>query len=302
MAAFTMKITRKLFGIGERFSPSLTGRIAFRLFARTADPRRLSAGEVRANERAAPLMAEARQHRLVTERGWVLAYEFRPEIHNPDAPMALVVHGWRSRTEHMTGLIRAARDLGFRVISLDLPGHGRSSGRHITMVNAVEAVKAAETWFGPFDTLIGHSFGGAVVCNAAFGSIRRFEAVPARRLVMISAPNRMATVFSWFAEAVGLGPRSLKAMEGEVLRLSGNPIGVFSGEDQLKALGLPTLLAHAPDDRQVAFAGAEAMARAGDHVRLLRADGLGHSRIISDVKVLAEIAAFMNESRHRQAA
>lgn len=302
MAAFPMKITRKLFGFGERIAPRLSGRIAFRLFARTADPRRLSAGETRANERAEPLMAEARQHRLVTKKGWVLAYEFRSEIRNPDAPVALVVHGWRSRTEHMVGLIRAARDLGFRVISLDLPGHGRSSGRHITMVNAVEAVKAAETWFGPFDTLIGHSFGGAVVCNAAFGSIRRFEPVAAERLVMISAPNRIATVFSWFAGMVGLGSRSLKAMEDQVLRLSGNPIDVFNGEDQLKALGLPTLVVHAPDDRQVAFTSAEAMARAGDHVRLLRADGLGHSRIISDVKVLAEVAAFMNEDRHRQAA
>lgn len=302
MAAFQMKIIRQGFRFSEHVAPALAGKAAFRLFSRTTDPAKLTPGEARANERAAPLMAEARQHRLTTKAGWVMAYEFRPPIYNPESPVALIVHGWRSRTQHMTGLIRAARDLGFRVISLDLPGHGSSSGRRIHMINAVEAVKAAETWFGPFDTMIGHSFGGAVVCNAVYGSIRGFEPASANRLVMISAPNRLARIFGWFGSKVGLGPKSQKAMEAEVLRLSGNPIEVFSGEDQLKSLNIPVLIAHAPDDKQVEFAGAEAMARAGDHVRLLRADGLGHSRIISDAKILAEVAAFMNEDRQRAAA
>ncbi len=302
MAAFPMKIIRGLFGAAEYAMPGVAGRVAFHLFARTADPANLSPGEKRANDRAAPLMAEARKHRLELKRGWVTAYEFRPEIYNPNAPVALVVHGWRSRTEHMTGLIRTARDLGFRVISLDLPGHGRSSGRHITMINSVEAVKQAETWFGPFDALIGHSFGAAVSLNAAIGSVRQFRPVVANRLVLISSPNRMKAIFRWFGSTVGLGPKTQEAMELQVLRLSGNPVEAFSGDVQLKSLRLPTLIVHAPDDQQVEFSGAEAMSRAGDHVRLLRAEGLGHSRIISDARTLAEIAAFLNEDRARLAA
>ncbi|MEX0343665.1 MAG: alpha/beta fold hydrolase [Rhizobiaceae bacterium] len=239
-------------------------------------------------------MAEARRHHLVTKRGWVLAYEFKPVIYNPSAPAMLIVHGWRSRTEHMTSLIRMSRDLGFRVISLDLPGHGKSSGRQINMANAVEAVKQAETWFGPFQAMIGHSFGGVVVLNAAYGSVRQFEPVETSRMVLISSPNRMKRVFRWFGSVVGLGPKSQRAMEKEVERLTGNPVEVFCGDEQLKSLKVPTLIAHAPDDRQVEFAGAEAMAVAGGHVRLLRADGLGHSRIISDARVLAEIAGFVN--------
>lgn len=302
MTAFQTKIIRTMFGVGEYLMPGLAGRAAFKLFARTADPNKLSPGEKRANERAAPVMAQARVHRLTIPSGWVVAYEFRPAIYNPDGPVALIVHGWRSRTQHMTGLIEAARDLGFRVISLDLPGHGGSSGRHIDMIRAVEAVKAAETWFGPFDTMIGHSFGGAVICNAAYGSIRHIKPAAANRMVMISSPNRLSRIFDWFSGKVGLGAKSRQAMKSQVLRLSGNPIEVFSGEDQLKTIKCPVLIVHAPDDKQVEFAGAEAMAGAGDHVQLLRAEGLGHSRIISDAKVLAGVAAFMNEDRQQIAA
>ena len=302
MAAFQMKIIRGLFAAGEYVAPRLAGRVGFALFCRTSNPNSLSAGENRANQRAAKLMAEARRHRLTTQSGWVAAYDFRPEVYTPRAPTVLIVHGWRSRTEHMIGIIRAARDLGFRVISLDLPGHGQSSGRTINMANAVEAVKAAETWFGPFEAMIGHSFGGAVVCNAAFGSVQQFSPVSTRRLVMISAPNRLIKIFRWFGATVGLGRKSQAAMEDRVFQLSGNPIEAFSGKDQLEVMKIPTILVHAPDDKQVEYSGAVEMATAGNHVQLLSADGLGHSRIISDVKILSEIAAFLNEERARMAA
>lgn len=297
-----MKIIRILTAVGETCVPRTTGRLAFRLFCRTANPNRLSAGEKRANERAAAVMADARRHRLTTTGGWVMAYEFRPDVYSPGSPVALVIPGWRSRTEHMTGLILAARELGYRVICVDLPGHGRSSGRILNMANAVEAVKAVETWFGPIDTIIGHSFGGAVGCNAAFGSVARFAAIPVRRLVLISTPNSMPAFFRWFGGQIGLGPRSQAAMEAVVADLAGNPLDIFVNEDQLRALKVPTLLVHAPDDRQVDFASSEAMARAGDHVSLVEAGGLGHSRIISDAGVLAQVASFLHQPPRRLAA
>ncbi len=294
MTAFTKKIIRSVFRAGEFIAPTATGKAALKLFCLTKNPNKLTAGEKRANDRAAKLMDEARKHRLNISRGWVAAYDFRPEIYDPSAPTTLIVHGWRSRTEHMAGLIRMARDLGYRVISIDLPGHGKSSGRQINMANAVEAIKTAETWFGPFETMIGHSFGGAAVCNAAYGSIRQYTPVNTNRMVLISAPNRMKRIFELFGKAVGLGKKSQAVMEIQVMRLSGNPIEVFDGEAQLAQMRVPTLIAHAPDDKQVEFSGAEAMARAGSHVRLIPADGLGHARIISDSKILAEIAAFMD--------
>ena len=71
-------------------------------------------------------------------------------------------------------------------------------GRTLNMANAVEAVDAAWREFGPFDTVIGHSFGGAVVLNSAGGTISGLAARVPRRLVLVSAPNDIPNVLVQF--------------------------------------------------------------------------------------------------------
>ncbi|RUX05824.1 alpha/beta hydrolase, partial [Mesorhizobium sp. M8A.F.Ca.ET.059.01.1.1] len=150
MASFGLKVIRGVFGAAEHVAPRITGRAAFELFCRTPSTRTLTDGERRAIDRAAEFMAEARHHRLKTATGCVMVHEFRPEPGREPAGSVLVIHGWRSRTEYMRALIEGFRAAGYRVVSLDLPGHGHSQGRHLNMVNAVEAARVAGEWFGPF--------------------------------------------------------------------------------------------------------------------------------------------------------
>ena len=90
----------------------------------------------------------------------------------------LVIHGWASRTEYMKPLIESFRDAGYRVVALDLPGHGHSSGRRLTMLHALDAARVAGEWFGPFAAIVGHSFGGAVAANAVAGTSTAFRRSP----------------------------------------------------------------------------------------------------------------------------
>ena len=165
MASFGLTVIRGIFRAADHIAPRIAGRIAFELFCRTADPAKPSAGERRATEAAAAFMEEARHHRLTVGRDCVAAHEFRP-LSSRWSRTVLVVHGWRSRTEHMRAIVDGFRASGVRVIALDLPGHGASSGRRLNMANAVAAVAAADTWFGPFEAIVGHSFGGAVAVFA----------------------------------------------------------------------------------------------------------------------------------------
>ena len=138
MASIGLKVIRGVFGAAEHIAPRLTGRAAFELFCRTPNAKALTDGERRAVDRAAEFMAEARHHRLKTATGCVMVHEFRPEPGRAVAGTVLVVHGWRSRTEYMRALIEGYRAAGYRVASLDLPGHGQSRGRRLNMVNAVD--------------------------------------------------------------------------------------------------------------------------------------------------------------------
>ncbi len=293
MASIGVKVIRSLFAAAEKVAPRLAGRAAFELFCRTPNPRRLTDGERRAVNRAVPFMDGARHHRLHIARQCVVVHEFRPHAGRDNAGTVLVLHGWRSRTEYMRALIEAYRDAGFRVLSLDLPGHGASSGRRLTMVSAVRAASVVAEWFGPFVAVVGHSFGGAVAFNAVAGSIDGIAPVAASKLVLIAAPSSMPHLFRDFGRFLNLGPRTQSAVAEEVRRIAGRPLNEFDGSQLLAATPVPTLVLHAPDDREVVAEHAELFALAGNHVRLHWAPGLGHRRILSDPAIVAESLAFV---------
>ncbi|MCF6119850.1 lysophospholipase [Mesorhizobium muleiense] len=297
MASFGLKVIRGVFAAAEHVAPRLTGRAAFELFCRTPNAKILSDGERRAVDRAAGFMAEARHHRLKTKNGCVMVHEFRPEPGRRAAGTVLVIHGWRSRTEYMRTLIEAYRDAGYKVVSLDLPGHGQSQGRRLTLVSAVEAARLTGEWFGPFVAVVGHSFGGAVAANAVVGSVKDIPPLAAERLVLIAAPSSLPAIFNDFSRMLSVGPRSQAAMADRVERIAGRPLHEFTGDRQLASTPVPTLVIHAPDDREVSADHARLYAGAGDHVRLYWADGLGHRRILADRGVVERAVGFVAEHR-----
>ncbi|RWO35662.1 MAG: alpha/beta hydrolase [Mesorhizobium sp.] len=297
MASFGLKVIRGVFAAAEHVAPRLTGRAAFELFCRTPNAKILSDGERRAVDRAAGFMAEARHHRLKTKNGCVMVHEFRPEPGRPAVGTVLVIHGWRSRTEYMRTLIEAYRDAGYKVVSLDLPGHGQSQGRRLTLVSAVEAARLTGEWFGPFVAVVGHSFGGAVAANAVAGSVNDVPPLAAERLVLIAAPSSLPAIFNDFSRMLSVGPRSQAAMADRVERIAGRPLHEFTGDRQLASTPVPTLVIHAPDDREVSADHARLYAGAGDHVRLYWADGLGHRRILADRGVVERAVGFVAEHR-----
>jgi pimeloyl-ACP methyl ester carboxylesterase len=273
------RIAKRLIAFcGSRW-PNTTADYAFRIFSRTARPRGkvLAGGMPRGME---PLM-------LQTPSGLVATWHI--PAGRPDGRKALLVHGWNSRSLHLLALAKSLNEQGIDAVLVDLPGHGASTGRHLHLGKGIEAVDAAWRHYGPFDTFIGHSFGGAVALNAALGSAM---CVPARRpdtLVMIAAPNSMPAFFRWFGRRVGLPPVAQAALERKVLMILGQSLDLFVASDQLKDFDRPVLVVHDMDDTDVLYADALRMARAGRHVALHTTSGLGHRRVLKDPGVHAAV-------------
>lgn len=293
MESLTLSFVRFLFGTIEHFAPSVAGRVAFYLFCRTPNPEKVSAKERAAIKAAEPFMAQAKRHFLASHEGQtIVAHEFAPASRGMRTPIALVVHGWRSRADHMRNVIGSLQANGFRVVAVDLPGHGQSSGRRLHMRDAVAALHAVARKFGPFEVIVGHSFGGAVAINAVCGSISGIEPVRAERLALISAPSSIPGIFRRFGDMLGLGTRSYRALCERIERIAGRPLDAFVGANQLAEAGLPALVVHAPDDKEVPVREARAYAASGANVKLYLAEGLGHRRILADRDVLAQTVNF----------
>jgi pimeloyl-ACP methyl ester carboxylesterase len=295
MAVDSQQVIRAALGQGGRLFPGLAGRAAFELFCRTADPSKPNAKEKAAIERAGPIMAEARHHRLKLGKGCVMAHQFRAKPGAVKQGRALVIHGWRSRTDLMALMIEDLTEHGWDVIGLDLPGHGASSGRRLNLKLGVQAAQAASDWLGPFNLIVGHSFGGAVGVNAVTGAICGTRPLPAAQLVTISAPNSMPDLFAGVGRLFGLGKRAQAAMEARIHAVAGRPLADFVSSHQIKAFDGDVLVIHAPDDREVAFSEAEAMIEANPGIALKAFDGLGHRRIITDARVFSAIREFALE-------
>ncbi|KXF76963.1 hypothetical protein ATN84_13280 [Paramesorhizobium deserti] len=293
MTPFVFQVTRLGFDIYGRVAPKQAGRAAFRLFCRTPDRKPKTKSHAEKLARAEAKMRKARRLDLAIDRGLFTSHLFEPDKPTPSARTSLVVHGWGSRTADMLAIIDALLKAGERVVSIDLPGHGASPGRALNMVQAIAAVDAAWRQYGPFHAMIGHSFGGAVIVNVAAGAVPCYRARKPERLVTIAAPHSMTEVFDGFGRMVGLRPEVRNAMDDEVLRIACQPLSAFDTDQHLRYLKIPALVIHARDDKEVPAKSAEAKAKAGSHITLHWADGLGHWRIIASPEVAARVARFV---------
>jgi pimeloyl-ACP methyl ester carboxylesterase len=271
----------------------LAGRIAFRLFSSTgsAEPKTDKERKLLAMSRNA--MREAESMMLPIHAGMVAAHRF-PPIGEPNGKTHLVVHGWGSRIDYMQGIIQALRKTGATVVGLDLPGHGGSTGRHLTVPLAIEAIDAAWRQFGPFEAVIGHSFGGFVSAMSAAGPEDWMRRRTPARLVLIGSPVAAEHVFSQFSGHMGFTRKVSRAMDEEVQRIAGQPIAFFSAGRMLAGKPeLPVLVLHAEDDKEVSARAARLYAEAGPHVRLEWLNGLGHRRIVNSPQTIDAITKFL---------
>ncbi|MFN3482323.1 alpha/beta hydrolase [Rhabdaerophilum calidifontis] len=295
MTQAVLKVIRPLVRFGSALAPGAAGRAAFRLFCTP-----LGHAPVRddnpAIRQARALFAEGRTAHIPYEHGFVRVTRFEPA--RPALGAVLVLHGWTGQGLHMAGFVRPLLAEGFRVAVMDLPAHGGSSGRRLTFPRAIAAIHAAmrdEIGPGgaPLAGMIGHSFGGAIALVAAAAGVAGLPPVPVRRLVTIAAPMGMAHYGRHFAETIGLTRRGHAAFEAAVQALTGRPMASFSGVDALRLTQIPTLVMHAPDDKEIPFAEAEALAAAGPRVVLRAMPGLGHRRILGAEAVHSAAAAFL---------
>ncbi|MCK7594444.1 alpha/beta fold hydrolase [Pseudomarimonas salicorniae] len=254
--------------LGNLFAPETTGRRAESLFTSP-----LGASRRRALE--APLDGAAIETIPVLGET-VTLYRWGAR----DRPLVLFSHGWSSfglRVRPWVGPLLAA---GYQVASFDQIAHGRSSGRHATLPGFGNVLAAVARHLGPSAAIIGHSLGGAAVGMALLQGART------GRVVLIAPPAEAAAAVRRFAEHIGLGRRALQRMRRAVVERAGVPLEAVAVEAQAPALGVPALIIHDLEDREVPWADGERYARNWPGARLLSVEGLGHHRIVGEPRII----------------
>jgi pimeloyl-ACP methyl ester carboxylesterase len=256
-----------------RLVPSLAGRLAAKLFAR---PRRYERPQRERDliARGTPLLLPGGLH--ATEWG--------------QGPAVLLVHGWEGRGAQLGALVDPLVAAGYRVVALDGPAHGDSPGRSVTGPEFVEALRATNDSVGPFDAIVGHSFGGFTSLLAIA------HGLDAGRLVTIGAPSSVPEVLREFQQLVRLPVRAFPAMVRALERRVGAPMASFDVASFAPRVRVPVLVVHDVDDDEVPYADATRLADLLG-ARLVRTEGLGHRRILYAPDVVSTIVEFIEAGR-----
>jgi pimeloyl-ACP methyl ester carboxylesterase len=287
------QLVRTGFRIASAIAPGPTGRAAFKLFCTPQRPKSLSAGEQRLADRMAPIIAAAETRMIAHPGGEVRALRWQPANGEPRGRV-LLVHGWTGQALVMTAFVQPLLDRGIEVIAFDLPAHGQSTGRHLTLPLAARAMQCVADAYGPLTGVITHSFGGPVAMLAMEGGAPLEQALVVPRVVLIAAPNALSRVTSLFGSRIGLSPKALSALEGEIHRLARRPVEAFRGDLFVRKSGAQALVIHDEDDQDVDFASAEAIVAGNANATLLATKGLGHRRIIVARQVVTAATEFLS--------
>ena len=257
-------------GLGA-VSPWAAARVAFQLFRRSG-PRR----EPRFTP--APDAVEhfhAGRHRLASY------------IWQGGGPTVVLVHGWNGTSGDLSAFIGPLRDTGRRVVAIDLPAHGRSSGRFSDLTEAADAVEAVLRREPGIEAVIAHSFGvPATVLAAARGA-------PLPRVVLISGPIAVEPYLQQFVQVLGLSPATRAAIQRRLrtllLRTRLPSVELNTLAPRLATRGL---IIHDRNDREVPFLSAQALHRAWAGSELLGTEGLGHRKLLADAAVVDRAVKF----------
>lgn len=272
-------------------APSRSAQVAFRLFTR---PNRF---QPKSWELAA---AETARHEFVpgysAERAAISIDGSTPDLHLSIFEPAgtalrrgtvLLVHGWEGRGTQMAKFAPTLRLAGLRVAALDLPAHGKSAGKHTSIIEFIYAIAMAVEHLGDVRAIAGHSIGGmAAFCGAA-------QLFDVERLVLLGSPGSVQQRIDNGVELMTLPPRASAAFEAELQRRI--PVQIADWEPLTLAQNakFDGLWFHDPADSMVDYAEAVAMDAAWTRCELVDTPDLGHWRILRDPQVIERAGGFL---------
>ena len=261
-------------------APALAFRQAWALFV---TPRRLP---LKAWE--APALAAARRRTVTAETGAVAVYEWG----SATAPAVVLVHGWEHRASFWRAWVEPLVAAGYRVVALDGPAHGASSGRQATLTDFGGAVQAVVSTLGSVRAIVAHSFGAASVAGLP---VRLPAGAALPRLVLISAPVGPIAVAERFADFLHLPHDLVTRFAAHIEQSTGRSADSFAAAASGPSVGAEKVLVlHDEGDEIIPFAEGQQIVAAWPGAVLHATRGLGHNRILRDADVVASAMRFIS--------
>lgn len=196
-------------------------------------------------------------------------------------PTALVVHGWGGSAVQLSAWIVGLRERGYRVVAFDAPAHGASGGAFASAPAFAGTIRAVSRLFGDgFDLIVAHSLGALAATLAVADGVR------ANRLIFLAPCCFVVPILERFGRSQGLDPIDFPTLAATFHKRFGAATALLDPLSRLTEKP-PLTIVHDPDDAEVPFADAEAVAAHWPGASLVATPRVGHLRILGARTVIA---------------
>jgi pimeloyl-ACP methyl ester carboxylesterase len=206
-------------------------------------------------------------------------------------PAVLLVHGWGERAASMGSFVTPLVGSGYRVVGVDLPGHGVTSTGETNIFECSRALRSVARQLGGVYAVVAHSMGGYVT-TVALG-----EGLAPERVVLIAPASNVKHALEKFTFLFRLPPKAATGLRANIERRFGADVWerleivrLASGFQQ------PVLIVHDREDPQVDLDDSKALAGSWKGARIVTTEGLGHAKIVRDADVIERARAFLVQS------
>ena len=170
------------------------------------------------------------------------------------------------------------------VVSFDGPAHGASSGRQTNLYEFSDAINIIAEKYGKIELAIGHSFGGITILNAIE------KGLGIDNVVFVATPSLSGDIIKQFEEKINGTPATGENFRKEIFSRHGIDFDSMAASEVIQKISINSLLlVHDENDRDVPITHARVMQERYPAAKTFYTDGLGHTRILRNDKVLNEI-------------
>ncbi|MCP4439698.1 MAG: alpha/beta hydrolase [Aureispira sp.] len=201
----------------------------------------------------------------------------------------VLAHGWDSFALDFYKLIPKLVDKGFRVVALDMPGHGQSSGNISSLPHFKLIMEQYLERYGAPYALIGHSLGGAA---SAFVLTDTQQQVS--KLVMMANPIVAKHFFETAFDYLHVSAALRKSFYVWIYKQFGMTVESFNLNKLDKPIASDDIfVVYDKQDEVVQALDVEAFLEDHQDIQHFKLDGVGHSRIIKDEAILDRVVEFV---------
>jgi pimeloyl-ACP methyl ester carboxylesterase len=206
-----------------------------------------------------------------------------------EGPVVLLVHGWGGRASYLASFVLPLVEAGYKVIGFDAPAHGDSSGNRTSMPEISQVISELFMEHGPFQAIIAHSLGGMATGLSMNNGMPFTD-----HIVTIGAPGSMHFIVDVFNSQLHLSKKlilDLKACICDFCKMELDYLSLDRNVRNIKASGL---IIHDKNDDHIDYRQAINISKNWNDSELYLTEGLGHSNILWDKKVISEVIRFID--------